>query len=309
MMILKPKFWNEKNSLISLILIPISFILQLLIEIKKRTTIQKSFKIPIICIGNIYLGGTGKTPLSIMLAKELINLKKKPAIIRKYYPEHLDEHNLINNTLDCLFVKKNRYKAIINAEEKKYNVAILDDGFQDFSIKKDLNILCFNSKQLIGNEMTLPSGPLREGMDAIKRTQIVIINGNKNELFEEKILNISKKVKIFYSKYLPLNIEKFKGKKLFAFAGIGNPNNFFNLLSESNLNLEKKLAFPDHYKFSKIEIQKMVEVSLKNNLELITTEKDYFRIKDYGFKNIKYIKIKLEISKKDKFITQILDYL
>ena len=309
MMILKPKFWNEKNSLISLILIPISFILQLLIEIKKRTTIQKSFKIPIICIGNIYLGGTGKTPLSIMLAKELINLKKKPAIIRKYYPEHLDEHNLINNTLDCLFVKKNRYKAIINAEEKKYNVAILDDGFQDFSIKKDLNILCFNSKQLIGNEMTLPSGPLREGMDAIKRTQIVIINGNKNELFEEKILNISKKVKIFYSKYLPLNIEKFKGKKLFAFAGIGNPNNFFNLLSESNLNLEKKLAFPDHYKFSKIEIQKMVEDSLKNNLELITTEKDYFRIKDYGFKNIKYIKIKLEISKKDKFITQILDYL
>ena len=309
MMILKPKFWNEKNSLISLILIPISFLLQLLIEIKKRTTIQKSFKIPIICIGNIYLGGTGKTPLSIMLAKELINLKKKPAIIRKYYPEHLDEHNLINNTLDCLFVKKNRYKAIINAEEKKYNVAILDDGFQDFSIKKDLNILCFNSKQLIGNEMTLPSGPLREGMDAIKRTQIVIINGNKNELFEEKILNISKKVKIFYSKYLPLNIEKFKGKKLFAFAGIGNPNNFFNLLSESNLNLEKKLAFPDHYKFSKIEIQKMVEVSLKNNLELITTEKDYFRIKDYGFKNIKYIKIKLEISKKDKFITQILDYL
>ena len=309
MMILKPKFWNEKNILISLILIPISFILQLLIEIKKRTTIQKSFKIPIICIGNIYLGGTGKTPLSIMLAKELINLKKKPAIIRKYYPEHLDEHNLINNTLDCLFVKKNRYKAIINAEEKKYNVAILDDGFQDFSIKKDLNILCFNSKQLIGNEMTLPSGPLREGMDAIKRTQIVIINGNKNELFEEKILNISKKVKIFYSKYLPLNIEKFKGKKLFAFAGIGNPNNFFNLLSESNLNLEKKLAFPDHYKFSKIEIQKMVEDSLKNNLELITTEKDYFRIKDYGFKNIKYIKIKLEISKKDKFITQILDYL
>ncbi len=75
-MILKPKFWNEKNSLISLILIPISILLQLLIEIKKRTTIQKSFKIPIICIGNIYLGGTGKTPLSIMLAKELINLKK-----------------------------------------------------------------------------------------------------------------------------------------------------------------------------------------------------------------------------------------
>ena len=309
MMILKPKFWNEKNSLISLILIPISFFLQLLIEIKKRTTIQKSFKIPIICIGNIYLGGTGKTPLSIMLAKELINLKKKPAIIRKYYPEHLDEHNLINNTLDCLFVKKNRYKAIINAEEKKYNVAILDDGFQDFSIKKDLNILCFNSKQLIGNEMTLPSGPLREGMDAIKRTQIVIINGNKNELFEEKILNISKKVKIFYSKYLPLNIEKFKGKKLFAFAGIGNPNNFFELLSEYNLNVQKKIAFPDHYAFNEKEIKEMTEEANKNNFELITTEKDFYRIKDIGFNKLKYLKIDIEVKEKNNLMSEILSHL
>ena len=309
MIIVKPKFWNKKNSLISLLLIPISFILQSLIVIKKKFTVQNSFKIPIICIGNIYVGGTGKTPLSIMIAQELIKHKKKPAIIRKYYPEHFDEHNLINNNLDCLFIEKKRYKAIINAEREKHNVAILDDGFQDFSIKKNLNILCFNSEQLIGNGMTLPSGPLREGMNAIKKTQIIIINGNKNELFEKKILNISNKVKIFYSKYLPINIEEFKGKKLFAFAGIGNPENFFKLLRENNLNIEKRLAFPDHYKFNKSEIQKMFDDSLKNNLELITTEKDYFRIKSHGIKNIKYIKIKLEISEKDKFVNQILNFL
>ena len=309
MIIVKPKFWNKKNSLISLLLIPISFILQSLIVIKKKFTVQNSFKIPIICIGNIYVGGTGKTPLSIMIAQELIKHKKKPAIIRKYYPEHFDENNLINNNLDCLFIEKKRYKAIINAEREKHNVAILDDGFQDFSIKKNLNILCFNSEQLIGNGMTLPSGPLREGMNAIKKTQIIIINGNKNELFEKKILNISNKVKIFYSKYLPINIEEFKGKKLFAFAGIGNPENFFKLLSENNLNIEKRLAFPDHYKFNKSEIQKMFDDSLKYNLELITTEKDYFRIKSHGIKNIKYIKIKLEISEKDKFVNQILNFL
>ena len=309
MIIVKPKFWNKKNSLISLLLIPISFILQSLIVIKKKFTVQNSFKIPIICIGNIYVGGTGKTPLSIMIAQELIKHKKKPAIIRKYYPEHFDEHNLINNNLDCLFIEKKRYKAIINAEREKHNVAILDDGFQDFSIKKNLNILCFNSEQLIGNGMTLPSGPLREGMNAIKKTQIIIINGNKNELFEKKILNISNKVKIFYSKYLPINIEEFKGKKLFAFAGIGNPENFFKLLSENNLNIEKRLAFPDHYKFNKSEIQKMFDDSLKYNLELITTEKDYFRIKSHGIKNIKYIKIKLEISEKDKIVNQNLNFL
>ena len=88
------------------------------------------------------------------------------------------EHNLINNSLDCLFLNKQRSKAINSAEKKQYDVAILDDGFQDYSIKKDLNILCFNSNQLIGNGMTLPSGPLRESLTALKKTQIVLINGN-----------------------------------------------------------------------------------------------------------------------------------
>ena len=308
MKILKPKFWEKNNNLISLLLFPISIFLQLLIIIKKKFTSEHSFKIPVICIGNIYLGGTGKTPLSILIAKELRKHNKKPAIIKKYYSEHIDEHNLINNSLDCLFLNKQRSKAINSAEKKQYDVAILDDGFQDYSIKKNLNILCFSSNQLIGNSMTLPAGPLRESINAIKKTQIVIINGNKNKLFEEKILNISNKVKIFYSKYLPENIEEFKNKNLFAFAGIGNPSNFFKLLGDNNLNVQTKLAFPDHYKFSKSEIQKMIDESSKNNLELVTTEKDYFRIKDYGFKNIKFLKIKLEILEKDKLINEILNY-
>ena len=135
-----------------------------------------------------------------------------------------------------------------------------------------------------------------------------MINGNKNELFEKKISSISNKVKIFYSRYLPKNVEEFKNKKLFAFAGVGNPSNFFKLLSDNNLNVHKKLSFPDHYKFSKSEIQKMIDESLKNNLELVTTEKDYFRIKHYGFQHIKFLKIKLEILEKDKLINQILNY-
>ena len=157
--------------------------------------------------------------------------------------------------------------------------------------------------------MTLPSGPLRESINAIKKTQLVLINGNKNELFEKKILSISNKVKIFYSKYLPINIEEFKGKKLFAFAGIGNPKNFFKLLTENNLDVQKKIAFPDHYEFNKSKIQEMIDKALKNNFELITTEKDYYRIKDLGYKNIKFLKIKLKINEKDKFINQILNCL
>ena len=308
MKVFKPKFWEKNNSLISLLLLPISSFLQILIKIKKRLTIEQSFRIPVICIGNIYLGGTGKTPLSILITQELKKHSKKPALIKKYYSEHADEHNLIKNSVDCLFLDKQRSKALSNAEEKQHDIAILDDGFQDSSIKKDLNILCFSSNQLIGNGMTLPSGPLRENMNAIKKAQIVIINGNKNELFEKKILNISNKVKIFYSKYLPINIKEFKDKKLYAFAGIGNPKNFFNLLIENKLNIQKKIAFPDHYRFSKSEIKRMIDDSLKNNFELVTTEKDYFRIKDYGFKNIKFLKVKLEILERDKFINQILNY-
>ena len=309
MKILKPKFWEKKTSLIALLLLPISFFLQILNIIIKKVSFKQSFKIPTICVGNIYIGGTGKTPLCILIAQELRKLGKNPAIIKKYYTEHEDEHNLIKDKYGSLFLDRNRANAIINAEKKQHDIAILDDGFQDHSIKKNLNILCFNSRQLIGNGMTLPSGPLRENLNNLKRAKLILINGNKNEVFEKKIQKISNKVKVFYSSYLPINVDEFKEKKLFAFAGIGNPNNFFELLSKNNLVVQKKLTFPDHYQFSKSEIQKMIDESLEYNLELITTEKDYFRISEHGFKNIKYLKIKLEIFEKDKLINEILNHI
>ncbi len=309
MKILKPKFWEKKTSLIALLLLPISFFLQILNIIIKKVSFKQSFKIPTICVGNIYIGGTGKTPLCILIAQELRKLGKNPAIIKKYYTEHEDEHNLIKDKYGSLFLDRNRANAIINAEKKQHDIAILDDGFQDHSIKKNLNILCFNSRQLIGNGMTLPSGPLRENLNNLKRAKLILINGNKNEVFEKKIQKISNKVKVFYSSYLPINVDEFKEKKLFAFAGIGNPNNFFELLSKNNLVVQKKLTFPDHYQFSKSEIQKIIDESLEHNLELITTEKDYFRISEHGFKNIKYLKIKLEILEKDKLINEILNHI
>ena len=136
MKITKPKFWQKKNNLVSFLLIPISFILQLIIIIKKRTTYGHSFKIPIVCVGNIYLGGTGKTPLSILIAQELVKHNKKPAVVKKYYREHFDEHALLNNSIKNLFLDKQRYKAILEAEDKHLDIAILDDGFQDYSIEK-----------------------------------------------------------------------------------------------------------------------------------------------------------------------------
>tara|TARA_Y100001970_G_scaffold293579_1_gene441321 strand:- start:6484 stop:7413 length:930 start_codon:yes stop_codon:yes gene_type:complete len=309
MNIKKPKFWGKKNNFLSLLLFPITFLIQFLNIIKNKLSSNQSFNIPVICVGNIFIGGTGKTPLTIMITKELIKSGKKPAIIRKFYSDHYDEHRLIKSNVDCLFLNKKRNAAIKDAENAKYNVAILDDGFQDHSINKSLNILCFNSNQLIGNGMTIPSGPLREDINSVKRAQIILINGHIDSQFEKKILKISDKIKIFYSRYMPKNIEKFKNKKIFAFAGIGNPENFFNLLIKNNFNIQRKIAFPDHYKFKKTEIQKMIDESKANNFKLVTTEKDYLRIKDYGFEDIEVVKVELEIIEREKFLNEILNYI
>ena len=307
MKIFKPKFWDKKKNIISILLLPFSLTLQLVIFLMKKITFKYNCNIPVICVGNLYLGGTGKTPLSISLASELLKIGKKPAIIKKFYSNQYDEHNLINTYTNYLFLDKKRINAIRMAERKGHDVAILDDGFQDYSIKKDLNILCFNGKQLAGNEMTIPSGPLRESLNSIKSSQIVIINGNRNLSFEEKIAGISNKIKIFYTKYVPVNIAEFKNKKLYAFAGIGNPANFFDLLVNNNLDLQKKLEFPDHYEFKKIEIEKMIKESSKNGYDIITTEKDFLRIKKFGFKNINFLKLKLEILEKEKMMKSILN--
>ena len=153
-------------------------------------------------MGNIYLGGTGKTPLSIFLAKELTLREKYPAIIKKYYKNQTDEHDFIKDKFNSLFLNKNRITAIKSALKKDHNLIILDDGFQDFSIKKNLSILCFNSEQLLGNEMILPCGPLREKFDSINKAQIIVLTVEKTLISKikskqfQKILKFSIQVTI-----------------------------------------------------------------------------------------------------------------
>ena len=304
MKISKPNFWQKRLHIITILLTPFSLIFLLISKFKKYFISENQFSIPIICVGNIYIGGTGKTPLAIKIADE-INYNLKPAIVKKFYKSHKDEHLLIKNKFKDLFLNFKRSDAIKEAIKKKFNLIILDDGFQDYSIKKNLNILCFNSKQLIGNGMLFPSGPLREEFASIKRAKIIVINGNRNESFEEKILKISKDIQIFYSKYNPINLNEFKDKKILAFAGIGNPENFFNLLKDNNINIVKEMKFPDHYNYSKKELDNLVELSQENSAILLTTEKDYFRIEEAYRKKINHLKISVEITNKDNFIKEI----
>ena len=302
----KPKFWDNRIGLLSVILYPISLIVIFIVLIRKKLVTKIEFGIPVICVGNIYLGGTGKTPVSIFIASELKKLGKKPVIIRKFYKSHFDEYNLIKKYFSDLIVHKNRSIAIKEAKNRNFDIVILDDGLQEYKIKKNLNIICFSQKQLIGNGLVLPSGPLRESLNAVKDAHIVIINGNKDEEFEDKIRKINKSLKIFYANYEPENLSEFLNKKIFAIAGIGNPVNFFDLLTRNGLHVKKTKSFPDHFEINELEMSKIILEAESEKCEILTTEKDFLRIKNLDSSKINYLKVSLNISKKKELVDRIL---
>ena len=298
MKLIKPKFWKTKN-FISLILYPLSAV-TLLINFLKKFSIRKTFEIKTICIGNIFIGGTGKTSLAIEI-NELLRNKFRTVFIKKNYKNQIDEINLLKNK-GKIISSSNREGAILAASKKKYQVAILDDGLQQKNINYSLRIACFNSEYGLGNEFTLPAGPLRENLSVIKNYDLIFLNGEKNnKKILSKLKSINKDLKIFEGKYKPLNLKKFNLKKKYLmFCGIGNPHEFEQTLIKYKFNVSKKIIFPDHHKFSNIDLKKLNYYASKDNLTLITTEKDFFRLNKAQRKNIKFLKIKLEIKNREK---------
>ena len=298
MKLIKPKFWKTKN-FISLILYPLSAVTFLINSIKKFS-IKKTFEIKTICIGNIFIGGTGKTSLAIEI-NELLKNKFRTVFIKKNYKNQIDEINLLNNK-GKIISSSNREDALLAASKKKYQVAILDDGLQQKNINYNLRIACFNSEYGLGNEFTLPAGPLRENLSVIKNYDLIFLNGEKNnKKILSKFKSINKDLKIFEGKYKPLNLNKFNLKKKYLmFCGIGNPDEFEQTLIKYKFNISKKIIFPDHHKFSNIDLKKLNYNASRDNLTLITTEKDFFRLNKAQRKNIKFLKIKLEIKNREK---------
>ena len=301
----KPKFWDKnKISFFSVLLFPVSLLIKVLSLFKRFLIKTNQSSIPIICVGNIYLGGTGKTPLCIEIFLILKNLNMNPVFVRKKYDSFQDEADL-QKQVGPVYQNKKRIEAVKEALQNKANVAILDDGFQDFSINKNLSIVCFNKKQWVGNGLTIPSGPLRESLSALKRANCVVINGEKNRDIENKIFSKNKEIKIFYTKYRAKNISEFKNKKVIAFAGIGNPDNFFDLLKDNKIDIGEEIKFPDHHEYSEETLENLINKAKENNNILLTTEKDYFRIAENYKQNISFLKIEVEIENRNKFIDQI----
>ena len=297
MYFIKPKFWDEKkNSFLSILLYPLSIIYYLIVVIKKNFSIPQKFNIPIICVGNIYIGGTGKTSAAIEIAKILNQFKKVCFLTKGYgrksrkdiYLNELDISNqktkdtgdeaLLLNKFGHVYISNKRSEAINTIIKLGYDAIILDDGFQDSLIFKNLNILCFDSKSWIGNNNLIPAGPLREPLTSIKEANFIIIKGEKNELIEKEIKTINPNIEIIYAQNRIENIETLRNKNFIAFTGIGNPYSFFNTLLANEIKIIKQIIYPDHFEFTE-ENYKLLSLEAENNkCNLITTEKDYVRI-------------------------------
>ena len=304
----KPKFWDYKNpNIYAYILLPITLLIKLINKVK---TIQnkKKFKIKTICVGNFYIGGTGKTSLSIRI-KEILEKKNiKTCFVKKFYKNQLDEQKILKKKGDVFFSKK-RSIALQQAQEENYEYAILDDGLQDKSINYDIAIVCFNNINWKGNGLTIPSGPLREKINNLKNYKHVFLNGNLENLDELKkeILTINPDININLGKYEATNINEFKKENnYFVFSGIGNHNTFISMLKNYGLIILKDFEFPDHYKYSKKDLDPIITQAKKLNCEIITTEKDYLRFENLKFSEIKFIKSKLKIIDEEKFIKSII---
>tara|TARA_S200000501_G_scaffold223543_1_gene209662 strand:- start:1529 stop:2461 length:933 start_codon:yes stop_codon:yes gene_type:complete len=304
MMIKKPKFWDKKlPNFFAYLLIPISKVVSLFNVLQKGENLKFS-NIRIICVGNIYVGGTGKTPLTIKISQLLNKKNLKSTVVKKFYKEQKDEQLLISNKTN-LISKKDRKNCIENAINKNFKYAIFDDGLQDKSIKYDLKICCFSSNNWIGNGLVIPAGPLREKINSLKNFDIVFLNGPNinNEHIKQEILKVNDNIEIFEGRYKSINLDQIDiSQNYIAFSGIGNPESFSFTLKDNNLKILKHFSFPDHYDFKKSEIDNIKKYAIKNNSKIITTEKDYLRINKELRNEISYIAMDLEIINENKFL-------
>ena len=308
MKISKPKFWDYKETTcLSRLLLP--FTLPLIINnyflsFKKK---DKNKNIKTICLGNIYVGGTGKTPLAVKLNKILQELNFKAATIKKFYKGQNDEQILLDNKTK-LYCKQKRPEALNEAIKDDVEIAIFDDGLQDRSLKYDLSFVCFNNENWIGNGKLIPSGPLRESLKSILKYDAIFLNGNGEDNLDiiKSIRKISNDIKIFETYYNPININKFDpNDDYLIFSGIGNPNTFKRTLLKNKIKIIKEIIFPDHYQYKKIDIEKIKHMALKLNLKIITTEKDFVKISKKYSNDINYLEIDIVIKKQNELISLI----
>jgi tetraacyldisaccharide 4'-kinase len=292
-MLKAPKFWYlKKDTFLSRILYPLSLVFRLGTKIRNITNHTQKSILPTLCIGNIVVGGAGKTPVAISIGKMLIKSGYNPHFISKGYagiiktntlveswhsPKSAGDEPLLLSEIAPTWIGINRNKSIILASEKGADCIIMDDGFQNPTIHKDFSIIVINSSQEFGNKRVMPSGPLRESIRrGLSRTNLVVVIGNITSYLKETIPD---HIPIIQANFIISNKNNiFKGQKITAFAGIAYPEKFFTSLREQGAKIVKEVIFPDHHIFDENDLLSLAEIANKTKSILVSTQKDFVRI-------------------------------
>ncbi len=298
-----PSHWNSIN-LLSLILSPLGAVYALATKLRLRYNKSKKVSIPVICIGNLTAGGTGKTPVSISIAQLLQQQTLNPFFVSRGYggnlkniivnpnihtPKQCGDEPLLLARQAPVVINPDRYAGANTAITNGANIIIMDDGFQNPKLHKDLSFLVFDGNFGVGNELCIPAGPLRETISSgISRAQAIIIIGPDKHNLRTRF-----NLPCFMGKITPLP-QTHSNKKVIAFAGIGNPQKFYNSLTECGFEIIKSYDYPDHHYYTEAELKKLISQAQQNNALLYTTSKDFVKIPSHLQKHFKVLEITIQ---------------
>lgn len=288
---MKTPRWFLKHNIISYLLYPLTvfYYIASRIVFKARKKHEYVSRRIVICFGNILSGGVGKTPIVRKIAKYF----DAPVVMRGYKQtadtDNIGDEAKMLSADDIQVHVGNRKKNLILLNEQKSNTPIImDDGFQNSGIKKDISVLVFDESIGFGNGFLLPAGPLREYKSAIRRADAIIVIKRK------KIANnfyLPTSMPIFYAKNKEI-CPYDENTDVIAFAGIGYPEKFFENLP---VHLIEKHAYPDHYQYTEKDIKDLIRIADEKNAKLLTTEKDWVRLPEWAQKQIKFSNLDIEI--------------
>jgi tetraacyldisaccharide 4'-kinase len=253
--------------------------------------------VPVICLGNLTAGGAGKTPAALAVARLLLAAHERPFFLSRGYggrlrgPLRVDpsyhhsadvgDEPLLLAHLAPTIVARDRVAGARVAKSAGASVIVMDDGFQNPSLTKDLAIVLVDGRRGIGNGRTIPAGPLRAPLEIqIARAQAVVVVGPPDGA--AKVLEAARRygVTVFHGRLEPdrNSLTALGRRKVLAFAGIGDPEKFFATLSEAGIAIAERLSFADHHRYTAADAQALMARAQAANLVLITTEKDHVRL-------------------------------
>lgn len=300
-----PAFWYKKQSKLAYILKPIGKLYAFLTWLRKMNIKTENASIPVICVGNLVLGGSGKTPTVIALVSILKELGYTPHIITRGYkgktrsthrvtaedaPYKVGDEPVLLARHAPTWVGKNRIRSCKKAIRSGADILVFDDGLQNKAVFKDISFMVVDGQQGFGNGGLFPAGPLRTSLDEGKTIVDAIIHINPSAEVSSQLKEFNKP--IFEAKFEALT--ELSPQKVIAFAGLGYPEKFRTFLTSLGFEVVQFLPFPDHHGYTNQDIQKLMNLEKAMNLPLVTTEKDFVKLSHLQFKNLQAIPIKLE---------------